>query len=62
MVKKLLKKIDYRIIILIFILFGIGVVGLYSASHGAGGNTDEFVKQIMWFGIWILLYDFTCVF
>jgi rod shape determining protein RodA len=54
MIKKLLKKIDYRIIIVIFILFGIGAVGLYSASHGAGGNSDEFTKQMIWFAVGVV--------
>ena len=46
---KIIKKIDYLILIIIALIFSIGAVALYSASHGAGGIESEFDKQITWF-------------
>lgn len=54
MVKKMknfYKKIDYVILFVVVVLFLIGALALYSASHGAGGNEAEFSKQLMWFGV-----------
>ena len=49
MFKKVLKNIDYLIYILIIIIFCIGIVGLYSASQGAGGDEEKVYKQIAFF-------------
>ena len=47
--KKLLKSIDYMIIIISVILFGIGITALYSANGGVNGDTSEVAKQFVWF-------------
>ena len=48
-VKKILKSLDYMIIIISILLFGIGIVALYSANGGVNGDTTEVTKQIVWF-------------
>lgn len=55
MIKKLLKAVDYGIIIICLILFGIGVVALFSANGGIEGDTSETFKQVIWFGVGFLL-------
>ena len=54
MVGKLLKKLDYFILIIIFILFGIGILALYSAGPVSVAGNTEFSKQMVWFGIGFL--------
>lgn len=49
MFKKLLKNVDYLIYIIVFAIFGIGIVGLYSASQGAGGDVEKVYKQVYFF-------------
>lgn len=49
MYKKIFKSIDYGLIIIALILFGIGITALYSANGGVNGNTEEVTKQIIWF-------------
>ena len=49
MLKKILKNIDYLIYILITIIFCIGIIALYSASQGAGGDVEKVYKQIAFF-------------
>lgn len=49
--KKILKSIDYMIIIISIALFGIGIVALYSANGGVNGDTSEVTKQLIWFGV-----------
>ena len=58
MIKKLIKSIDYGILIIVFLLFIIGLIGLKSATGGAGGDPNEFSKQITWFvfGIFIIFF------
>ena len=48
-VKKILKSLDYMIIIISILLFGIGIIALYSANGGVDGDTSEVTKQIVWF-------------
>lgn len=48
-VKKILKSLDYMIIIISILLFGIGIVALYSANGGVNGDTSEVTKQMVWF-------------
>ncbi len=48
-VKKILKSLDYMIIIISILLFGIGIIALYSANGGVNGDTSEVTKQIVWF-------------
>ena len=57
-----IKKFDYIILIIIVALFSIGLVSLYSASQGAGGNIDTFNKQIMWFSVGIIAFLFLSFF
>ncbi len=47
--KKILKSLDYMIIIISILLFGIGIIALYSANGGVNGDTSEVTKQIVWF-------------
>ena len=49
MFKKIFKSIDYGLIIIAIILFGIGITALYSANGGVNGNTEEVTKQLIWF-------------
>ena len=49
MIKKLLKNVDYLILIIAVIIFLTGIVALKSASQGAGGDSAKYSKQIMWF-------------
>lgn len=49
MLKKILKSVDYMIIIISIALFGIGIVALYSANGGVNGDTSEVTKQLIWF-------------
>ena len=51
MIKKILKSIDYSLIIIALILFGIGIIALHSANGGVNGNMEEVTKQLIWFGI-----------
>lgn len=53
-VKKILKSLDYMIIIISILLFGIGIVALYSANGGVNGDTSEVTKQIVWFLVGIV--------
>ena len=43
--KKIFKQIDYGLIIIALILFGIGITALYSATGGVNGKTEEVTKQ-----------------
>lgn len=54
MFKKILKALDYGIIIISLILFSIGIVALYSANGGAEGDTAETVKQIAWMAVGVV--------
>ena len=49
MFKKIFKSIDYGIIIIALVLFGIGIIALYSANGGVNGDTEEVTKQLIWF-------------
>lgn len=48
MFKKILKALDYSIIIFSFVLFIIGIIALYSANGGVNGDTSETMKQVVW--------------
>ncbi len=64
MVKKLLKNVDYLILIIVVLIFVIGVIALKSASQGAGGDSVKYTKQIAWFivgligSIGIIFFDY----
>ena len=45
--KKLLKNMDWGILICVLLLFGVGLIALFSTTQNTGH--DEFVKQIIWF-------------
>ena len=47
--KKIIKNMDWGIIVCIVILMTIGLVSLFSATQGSG--YEEFTKQLMWIGI-----------
>lgn len=47
--KKILKNMDWGILICIIILLAVGLVALFSATQSA--NYEEFKKQIMWLAI-----------
>jgi len=49
-----LKQLDWILIIIILLIFGIGLLSLYSSSLG-GGDLSNFKKQIIFFGIGIFL-------
>lgn len=52
--KKILKSLDYMIIVISILLFGIGIIALYSANGGVNGDTSEVTKQIVWFLVGIV--------
>ena len=54
MFKTLLKNTDYIVLIIVLVLFIIGLVGIYSAGYNTTINKDEYIKQIMWFGIMLI--------
>lgn len=68
MVKKILKSVDYGLLIICVILFGIGIVALYSANGGPEGDISETIKQVAWFFVGFLCmaviifidYDILC--
>ena len=47
MFKKVFKSIDYGLIIIAIILFGIGITALYSANGGVNGNTEWFIAGVL---------------
>lgn len=49
MFRKLIKNTDFVILICVLCLFIIGVIGIYSAGHNSSVNSDEYIKQIIWF-------------
>lgn len=55
MIKKVLKNIDYLILIIIVGIFLIGVFSLKSSGNGAGGNVELFGKQITWFCVGMVI-------
>ena len=55
MLKKVFKKLDYGLIIIVLILFAIGITALYSANGGEQGDLSEVYKQLAWFGAGIIM-------
>ena len=49
MFKKILKSLDYSVLIICVILFSIGFVALFSANGGFEGDFAETQKQLIWF-------------
>lgn len=52
--RSLFKNADYILIGLAVLLVGIGVVGIYSAGYNSL-DTTEYIKQLIWFGIGIVV-------
>ncbi len=55
LIRNLLKNTDYILLGTILVLFLIGVVGIYSAGYNTDVNKDEYIKQIIWFTIALIL-------
>lgn len=55
MLKGLLKNTDYIILIVVVLLFILGVLGIYSAGHNSAVNSDEYIKQIIWFAAMVVV-------
>lgn len=51
MIRKLFKSIDFGSLLIVFALFLIGIVALYSANGGINGDISEVWKQVLWFSI-----------
>lgn len=51
MVKKILKSMDYSVIVIAVFLFVIGIIALFSANGGFEGDFSETMKQVAWFGM-----------
>ena len=68
--RSIFKNKDYVILIPAIILSIIGIVGIYSAGLNSTSSSDEYIKQIIWFGIslvvmfvvWILDYHVSSIF
>lgn len=60
--KNLLKNTDYIVLACVFILFIVGVVAIYSAGYATEVNKDEYIKQIIWFGIvFVMMVVIWCI-
>ena len=55
MIKKFFKSIDLPLIAIVLVLFIIGLVALYSANGGADSESGEAGKQLMWFGVGVVM-------
>lgn len=55
MIKKLLKNTDYIVLACVLLLFAIGVVAIFSAGYTSEINKTEYIKQLVWFGVSIIL-------
>lgn len=55
MIKDLLKNTDFLIVICIVALVAIGIIGIYSAGYATDVNKDEYIKQMIFFGIGIVI-------
>jgi len=51
MLKKYFKYIDFVSLAIVFILFLIGIIALFSANGSVTGDLSEVWKQILWFAI-----------
>ena len=59
MIKKILRNMDYGILICILVLIVIGLVALYSATQNSG--YEEFRKQLIWLCISIVIMLVTII-
>ena len=55
MFKKIIKAMDYSILVITVILFTIGIVALYSANGGIEGDISDTIRQLVWFLVGISL-------
>lgn len=55
MLKKLIKNTDYIILTIVLILFIIGVLGIYSAGHNTTTDNTQYIKQLIWFGVMVIV-------
>lgn len=51
MLKNLLKNTDYILLTCVILLFIIGVIAIFSAGYATNVNKDEYLKQVIWFGV-----------
>lgn len=52
--KKLLKRVDVYILVIVLLLSIIGVVAIYSAGYNSDVSSDEYTKQIIWISVGII--------
>jgi rod shape determining protein RodA len=60
--RTLLKRLDWNLILVIFALNIIGLVNLFSATHGPDSTHVEslFINQLLWLGVgWFLFFAMT---
>ncbi|MDD3304341.1 MAG: rod shape-determining protein RodA [Clostridia bacterium] len=55
MFKTLLKNTDYIVLICVLLLVIIGILGIFSAGYNTDVNKDEYIKQLIWFGISVVI-------
>jgi len=53
--RSILKNTDYLILILVLLLCIIGVIGVYSAGVNSTSSSDEYIKQMIWIGISLVI-------
>lgn len=55
MIKDWIKNIDFILVVCVIALAAIGIVGIYSAGYATDVNKDEYIKQIIFFGVGMLI-------
>lgn len=55
MLKKLLKNTDFILFACMVILVVVGIIAIYSAGYNTDVNKDEYIKQMIWFGVSFIL-------
>ena len=55
MIKDWIKNIDFILVVCVIALATIGIVGIYSAGYATDVNKDEYIKQIIFFGVGMLI-------
>ena len=54
--KSFFKNADYIILTSVIILCILGIIGIYSAGLNSTSSSNEYIKQIMWIGISIVIF------
>lgn len=49
LIKKIVKSIDWIVVLIFLTLFVIGLIALYSANGGIQGDMEEVTKHLTWF-------------